>query len=1370
MTGTGATGRAAARATPAAAPSRQRSADRAVHRSADRGRADRTTNPVSLHLFARVSTPTDAHEIAADRAAAAATERGPRGAARAHLGGAGGGPAVHRSCAACAAGGGGGCCERRIARRAAGGGAAALTGAATARGPPERAAIDVAAQTGQPLPDDLRTHMEHAFDADFGAVRLHTDARAASAARAIDAHAFTVGNHVAFAAGRFEPQTERGRQLVAHELAHVVQQGAGTPASARAPPATIHRAEGGGWTTRAGAFVSGLASDVGQGVTGIVTDVRQGVTDVVTDVGHGVESAASFTRDQLVAFVEAHAPGVLAFVSGDYLQPLTSALAGAADGRFAPLMAAFTCGQVKEGPNEQGTAAGDGCTAFASAAVGAIRAFGRIVVDPMLDCGKAYLAAAGAVLSAAWDLLAKPAIDFVRESAAYRWITEKVTWLWDSTKELREWSLAVSLAPIFPFPLLSKLGVTDWLMDQATAAWDSVKDDVTPWLPALKTAGIVLAVLSGFGPLLLFLAVAPDLWSWLTWLVDNWASGEIVVKAREALMTTVIPTVLGGIATAGAGLRTAAATVGAVLDGAAAALEDLANQLGGGLLSIAAGAVRYVADEATSFAATVKNGLDAALGDIEAGLQGVAEVLLTILEVVQQVTMVMANPLAPFLMTAGALWQLLPDCIKGPIIDLFLDLILAVVQAGPPFEELRDGWGPVATRITEKITEVKALSVEDRVALSNTIARNLVEGGGMDIIATAIRAAIRAPERFVGQMEKELIGQDLTKPLCFERSAVAGGGAAGGAGSPTQTLQRLAAGTLGEGDIALTETAEFGLDDASWMRLATADTRIELPGAGGTGATHGISHADLAAVLGSGAGGVSTLAPPGAAEGEPSLSSLPPEEQLAHLMAQPVPSPCAQPGAGAGAGGGGPPAGGPGAGGEHAAGCPPMPEGEKLGPFTQAQRAQYVLTQMRKGIGAWWDCNKGWLIPAIVAALLVLAVVVILTEGAALEVIGQIMEIIGAILLGWSIVRAGLFIGMYGVYSVTGDVDLAADSLARALAIIAIELVFLLIFDIGDIVKGFKGGFESGMKAVGTSIVKPFKQAAKAVGSIGETSLKALTTAVKNLKAAGRFGMELLEDGRLLLRGLGAELRGGTRSIEELGTALKQHPLFEKYELWLDDFQAMLCGVFNPCKRCAVGRPNAEQLKMMQDVRAMKLSAEEVGHLAGRAEKQLQGLTKAQRARFQALFGQLSPVEQDALLQALEKGLAHPTDPPGHLWGAMTEQLNLKYAASSGQHILQPPGKVSATGPDMVTFKDGNIVVWDGKHRLSGRFPSDITVKQWNAWRPEIRRAAFDEVARLRQVGGKANLALADQIEQALARPGMQCCDFKVFPWTRSGP
>lgn len=80
--------------------------------------------------------------------------------------------------------------------------------------------------SGSPLPTSLRAFMEERFGADFSVVRVHTDDRAAALSRQLHARAFTVGNHVYFAKGAYQPDSADGRELLAHELTHTIQQGA----------------------------------------------------------------------------------------------------------------------------------------------------------------------------------------------------------------------------------------------------------------------------------------------------------------------------------------------------------------------------------------------------------------------------------------------------------------------------------------------------------------------------------------------------------------------------------------------------------------------------------------------------------------------------------------------------------------------------------------------------------------------------------------------------------------------------------------------------------------------------------------------------------------------------------------------------------------------------------------------------------------------------------------------------------------------------------------------------------------------------------------------------------------------------------------
>ena len=90
------------------------------------------------------------------------------------------------------------------------------------------------AEAGTPLPSPLREGAQRHFGADFGAVRIHAGPSAAASAHAMGAAAYTLGRDIVFGAGRWQPQRMAGQRLLAHELAHVLQQSRGGPASADA--------------------------------------------------------------------------------------------------------------------------------------------------------------------------------------------------------------------------------------------------------------------------------------------------------------------------------------------------------------------------------------------------------------------------------------------------------------------------------------------------------------------------------------------------------------------------------------------------------------------------------------------------------------------------------------------------------------------------------------------------------------------------------------------------------------------------------------------------------------------------------------------------------------------------------------------------------------------------------------------------------------------------------------------------------------------------------------------------------------------------------------------------------------------------------
>lgn len=109
--------------------------------------------------------------------------------------------------------------QRRVAREASGDSSSGLDADGAVR----------AAQqgSGSPLSDSARSFFEPRFNADLSHVRVHTDGAAATAARSVDARAYTVGSDIVFNSGEYSPDTAGGKRLLAHELTHVIQQSGG---------------------------------------------------------------------------------------------------------------------------------------------------------------------------------------------------------------------------------------------------------------------------------------------------------------------------------------------------------------------------------------------------------------------------------------------------------------------------------------------------------------------------------------------------------------------------------------------------------------------------------------------------------------------------------------------------------------------------------------------------------------------------------------------------------------------------------------------------------------------------------------------------------------------------------------------------------------------------------------------------------------------------------------------------------------------------------------------------------------------------------------------------------------------------------------
>jgi hypothetical protein len=349
---------------------------------------------------------------------------------------------------------------------------------------------------GRPLLPPTREYFETRFGHDFGDVRIHADSRAAQAASEIHALAFTAGSDIHFAAGRFQPGTEHGDRLLAHELTHTIQQTGGRPAAATTPasapagptssPVAAPESAAAAATPVAPApdtaTIPTVASTMAR--TAAATDASGETVDGASGAAPAMPSAVATPRGAAAPMISRtpepsvqRTPSAAEIVDG--IESTTRTAARAAGGAVA------TAGGVV---GEAVSTVGDGLADAGEAAGAAARGVANAAGDAAAGVGQAAVAATGTVTSSAAQ-----AVDFLATEAgqlatglgeslgAPVTITsagleiriprvcpiDAITQAFDLPSIDKEWMVPVFAIPIGPVALTGSIGVAGHLQPLA---------------------------------------------------------------------------------------------------------------------------------------------------------------------------------------------------------------------------------------------------------------------------------------------------------------------------------------------------------------------------------------------------------------------------------------------------------------------------------------------------------------------------------------------------------------------------------------------------------------------------------------------------------------------------------------------------------------------------------------------------------------------------------------------------------------------------------------------------------------------------------------------------------------------------------------
>jgi hypothetical protein len=536
---------------------------------------------------------------------------------------------------------------------------------------------------GTPLAPEVRSFMEPRLGADFSQVRTHVGPEAEKLSESVDAHAFTVQNHVFFGKDQYRPETPAGKELIAHELVHTVQQGASPTPGPEGEP-VVQRQEKKSWWEELGEFGEGAGWAL----------IEEIAPDLVPILKKGPEGLVEWLKGLAGAALEAVFEQLMAPIRA--LGNLDRQVAA----QFAPLVEALRTAAAQIAKND--------CTPLREAAE-KIEKTMQVVVTAVVEKLQPIVAKVKEFFSAVWEKLGAPVWEWIKKFAGYQWeqiqnlgrlIGRAAKWIWDKTAWIR------SFAEKAWTWLKNKLGIGEgaegqdgilqWVQKKLEAAWGFLKAKLEPFKKELMTVGFVvgglLLAVSPAGPILAVGAAIAGAVQGLRWIHANWGKGDLIVQARVYLEKTLIPSLLNSSNQLAASVTRLVGSISTTFANLAGGLTRAAGAMAASVLRVAIAAVEWLADKATAFATWAGTQLRDLSGVLTAGLAKLQAFLRKVLAVLGKVANVILDVWELPLMLAGEVWNAIPACIRDPIVDFLGPIVLRQIEIFQELAKDNEAW------------------------------------------------------------------------------------------------------------------------------------------------------------------------------------------------------------------------------------------------------------------------------------------------------------------------------------------------------------------------------------------------------------------------------------------------------------------------------------------------------------------------------------------------------------------------------------------------------------------------------------------------------------------------------------------------------
>jgi phage-related protein len=1013
--------------------------------------------------------------------------------------------------------------------------------------------------SGSLMDTGAKDFMESRFGTDFSDVRIHTDSNASQLSQSLNAQAFTVGNDIYFNEGKYNPSSQEGKHLLAHELTHTLQQGDTIKTVHKKEEPTIQRNIFGDALRATGSALGSAAEFAWDNTGGVVI--------------HYGGRAIQWVADKAEEIIDEIAPGLLDFLRNGW-QSLKDMLAEALDdmtgGLFSRLQEEGLTGILGDFVDSIiASLTGKVTSACKSFSALAKKVFNFIegLTGRALRRVKAAFDKISNGLSDLWNEFGKPAVRAVQSLASdvWTWVTDAAAWVWDLLEPIRNgisraWNW---IKERFDIAWNTGSSVLDWLTEKLTEAWEWIVSIIEPIKTPLMIIGVILLMLSPMGLFFAIGAAGYGIYQAVLWVKDNWDE-DVFVEFRETIKETILDPIAEGIAELRNMVSEAFTWLGDAFDELAVQVTNLMEALGViALFQKLKSALRSFGQMIKRAVVRVSEFIGGILAEIGEVLAAIWEVIRPFVVLVAKLVFLALNPwLWPTVISAW-FWRILPDCFKPAIVNWVLSMMILVLSSMPDFKSFGETWAQVKEQMIQFLQEVLEKSDEEKITATNRVAEMISELD-LELISNQIEALMQTPDHIESQMEEELLGMDLTQALPFESTSATNLVSQFESLGLSEMIPPEDAGlfsqqTYSDSDI---EADAIGAFDPSPELITQMLTQMQGQDSFEFGNAPDTESRTVSSVLseivqstgGSDVQSIGGGSGSEVADGEMPLEPMSHEEEiefrLEQMMAQSDENMQTQ-------------------------ACNPpeeipqndaptaIPEHAKFGPLTRGQRARYMMGQMGSGMSKWWRCNRHWLIPSLIGVIIVLVVAEVLTDGLITAAFPIIFEALLPLMIGVAAVRSAYYIGQYVYKSIAGDIVGAAKSLARSLAVVAVELIFALL---GSSVF-WRSVSETA--SVMTSVAgRGARSFGRGIARVVPGSGRAARATVRGMERTGSAvlssGRAAVSRGKLIMRGVGERIGPGIRSIEELSERLFRRVRFRRFRIRLIRRRFLLEGYINP--------------------------------------------------------------------------------------------------------------------------------------------------------------------------------------------------------------